>query len=237
MLTLRQVFSGISLLAAASAAQAAIITLNGDHFTVTYDEALVSPLFGSGALSGSLDTLYFQPTAFNAFGAGASAATKASLQFTVAVDSGYAFAGLAFSEWGNYFLSDGGSASAAAVVQATNSATSDSGTLNLTPGSPLDVAGGTANWALSGLISPTGLGSPQSLLVSLGDQVGVDPSAGGLGYIEKNYVGFRIMTQAQSVPEPSTGALLFGGVLAALLAGRRPLGGPLKKRIEDSRKA
>src|SRR5574340_182041 len=116
---LRHVFWGLGMLAAANFAHAALIPIQGDHFTLTYDDAQVGP-YDQGFLSGSQDTVYFLPTQLNAFSGGAPASTSASLQVTLTIDAGYGYAGLAFAEWGDYFLSGGGSVDAVASLQALN---------------------------------------------------------------------------------------------------------------------
>ena len=74
--------------------------------------------------------------------------------------------------------------------------------------------------ALAGLLGPAGLDSPQTLQITLDNALTSEPSQ-GVGLIRKTYVGFRIETRPNAVPEPSALALMLGGVLAAVLAGRR----------------
>lgn len=219
MQSIRQIVLGLGLLAAANLAQAALITLDGDHFSVTYDDAQVG-LYNQGQLSGSLDTVYFLPTTFVAVTGGAPATTQAVLQFTLNIDPGYSFAGLGFAENGNYFLSGGGLVRAAANLQAVNPDTLANATLALSSDDALTRIGATTSWALAGLLGPAGLDSPQTLQITLDNALTSEPSQ-GVGLIRKTYVGFRIETRANAVPEPSALALMLGGVLAAVLAGRR----------------
>lgn len=221
MLPLRKVLVSLSLslLAVANVALAAPITLQGDHFTVTYDSAQAG-LYKDGLLSGSLDTVYFLPTAFVAVTGGAPATVQAALQFTLDIDPGYIFDGLAFSENGNYFLSKGGQVGATADLQVVNLDTLASDGLLLTSGA-LGQTGGGTTWELSGLLGPQGFGAAQSLQVTLDDTLTSQPVQ-GIGLIRKSYVGFHIQTrEAQTVPEPSGLALMLAGMLAALLIGRR----------------
>jgi hypothetical protein len=225
MLTIKRIVLGLSLLTVAHVSLAAPITLNGDHFTVTYDDAQAG-LYGQGFVAGSLDTVYFQPSAFAAFSGGSPASTAASLQLSFSVDPGYTFAGISFTERGDYFLLGQGGVDVAAGVQAVNAATAASSLLNLAPGMPLSQTGSSTAWELSGNLATAGLGMPQTLLVTLDNALFASAAAGSLAFIQKTYVGFQIVTVAQpiSVPEPAGWTLLLAGMLAALLAGRLRLG-------------
>ena len=219
MLSLRKATLILGLCSSASLVHATPIVLNADHFSVSYDDTQAGP-YKQGLLSGSQDTVYFLPTQLYAFSGGAPVRTAASLQLTLTIDAGYSFAGLAFAEWGDYFLSAGGSVDAAASLQALNLSTLASSTLDLTPGAPLSQAGLSTHWELGGVLSPLGLGAPQTLRLTLSNELTAAP-ADGIGFIQKTYAGFRVMTAPQAVPEPSSWTLLVAGMLAALLGGRR----------------
>lgn len=220
MLPIKQTIIGAGLMMAAGLAQAGMISITGDHFTFRYDEAQISPLYKQALLSGSQDTVYFLPTAFTAVTGGAPATSQAGLQFTLSIDPGYVFAGLAFAENGNYFLSNGGFVGASASLQAVNLVTSATGGLALDSGKALDHAGATTSWELAGLLGPQGLGAVQDLQISLDNALTSAPTQ-GIGLIRKTYVGFRVHTREQAVPEPSGLALMLGGMFAAMLAARR----------------
>lgn len=210
----------LGLLALANVVVAAPITLTGDHFTVSYESTQTGP-YNQGLLSGSQDTVYFQPTTFSALSGGSPASTQGLLQLTFTIDAGYTLAGLTFAERGDYFLFGGGSVNVAASVLAVNPANSASALLSLAPGSPLSQIGGSTPWALTGSIFPVGLDSPQTLVVNLDNTLTANAAQGSLGFIQKTYAGFQVLTRPAAVPEPSSGLLLLAGLLAALLAGGR----------------
>lgn len=218
---IKKTLAGFALALACGFAQAGVISLNGDHFSISYDEALVDPLYKTALLSGSQDTVYFLPTKFAALTGGAPASTQAGLQFTVAINPGYSFAGVEFRESGDYFLSAGGTVGVDAGLQLVNLDTSETVLLDLS--SPaFDSVGASTAWLLAGTVGSAALGQPQMLQVGLDNTLKSEP-ANGLGFIESTYVGFRILTKANAVPEPSGLALLLGGALAAWVARRRSL--------------
>lgn len=219
MLSFRKAFLAFGLLSVVNVAGATPIVLDGDHFSVTYDDAQVG-VYRQGQLSGSLDTVYFLPTTFAAASGGAPVTRQAGLQFTLSIDPGYVFDGLAFAQNGNYFLSNAGLVDASASLQAVNLDSLVLTTLNLGSAGTLSQAGTTATWGLAGLLGPQGLDTAQLLQVSLDSTLTSGPVQ-GLGFIQSTYVGFRVQTRAQAVPEPSALALVLVGALAAVTAGRR----------------
>lgn len=229
MLPFRKVLLGLSLLAVAHASSAALITLDAERFSVTYDDAQAG-LYGQGFLSGSLDTIYFQPSTFSALSGGSPASTPASLQLTFTINPGYTFAGLNFAERGDYFLFGGGTVGVDASIQAVNVDTAASVIHNLTSAVPLDITGNSIPWEMTGSLV-AGLGLPQTLQVTLDNELFASAPEGELSFIQKTYVGFQIVAVTQPVPEPSTWALLLAGMLAALLTGRQRMRMPSGARF------
>lgn len=219
MLKLRKAFLVLGLLSLVSVAEASPIVLAGDHFTVTY-ESTQTGLYKQGFMAGSLDTVYFQPNSFTAFSSGAPASTQGLLNLTFTIDSGYTFAGLSFTERGNYFLRNGGAVNVVTGVQQANSA---SPLLSLTPGSPLSSTGRSTPWEMTGAVSLPNLGAQQTLTITLDNTLFASSSGPGLGFIQTTYAGFQVMTRKApaSVPEPSSVALVLIGMVAAILIGRR----------------
>lgn len=220
---IRKISLGLGLLFAVGGGHAAPITLTASQFSVTYDSSL-GTLYGPGFLSGSLDTVYFQPTAFAALSGGTPASTQETLQLTFTAKPGYAFTGFTFTERGDYFIFGQAALDVAAIVTAVNPAVAGPAMFSLSPGSPLDQTMNSTPWALSGSVG--GLAGAQTLLVTLDNTLFADAPSGSLGFIQKTYAGFRMDTVATpaAVPEPSSWSLLLIGMLGALLvgAGRRP---------------
>jgi hypothetical protein len=221
MLSFRQAFLTLGLLAFANVAQATPIVEHSDpyHFSFTYDDAQTG-LYKQGYLSGSLDTVYFQPTAFSAFSGGTAAGKQSSLQLEFNIDPGYVFTGLEFTGRGSYFLSGGGSVNVTFSVQATNQAAGgDLVLLDLAPGSPLAQTG-SHFWEISGPLSLLSLGTPQTIRIDLDTELLSTP-VNGLGFIRNTYAGFRVTTAAApaAVPEPASWALILIGLMAATFAG------------------
>lgn len=170
MLSFRKAFLililGLLFIAGANVAQATPTTLNAGHFSVTYDD-IQAGLYKQGALSRSLDTVYFQPNTLTALSGGRQVSTQTSFHLTLTIDPGFTFAGLSRTERGDYFRLDGRAINAVASVHPVNPATLDAAVLNLAPGSPLVQTMGSTPWELTGGFARLGLGAPQTLLVTL----------------------------------------------------------------------
>lgn len=219
MPALQNVLLALGLFSAAGLAHATPIVLDGDHFSIAYDDAQAG-VYRQGQLSGSLDTSYFLPTNFAVATVSPFANMQAGLQFTLTIDPGYVFDGLAFAQNGNYFLSNAGQVGASASLQARDLDTSATTTLALDSADALTATGLTTGWALQGLLDANGLDGARTLQISLDSTLTSEPVQ-GLGFIQSTYVGFRVQTRAHAVPEPSGLALMLVGGLAAVAGGRR----------------
>lgn len=229
MLTFHKIFLGLSLFAVANATLAAPITLDGGHFTVSYDSSQAD-IYGGGTVSGSGDTVFFTPTQFKTSSGSGPASVSSALTLTFTIDSGYAFTGFSYLESGDYFLLDGAAVDVAASVNAVNAATLASSSLALSPGVALDAVTSFANfrttdWVLSGDLSLLGLGEPSILQITLDNTLYASTPDAGYGFIEKKLVGLSIVTEQAlprvSVPEPASWTLLLAGMMAALSIGNR----------------
>jgi len=224
MLSFPKAFLALGLLSVANLAQAAIIELNADHFSVTYETDQLGP-YAQGIVSDSQDTVYFNSNSFKATAPGAQGVASVLLRLTLTIDPGYTFAGLSFTERGNYYLYGDGAVNVETVVTLADLATPDSAVLNLATGSSLDVIQQLTLWELGGVLGPVGPDAPQTLMITL-DSTLFSSASAGLAFIQNTYAGFQVMTEPAAVPEPSSWALLLAGILAALLVGRRKVHTP-----------
>lgn len=225
MMQLRKAILILGLLSVASAAEAVPIELDGNGFTVSYEPGATG-LYKQGALSGSLDTVFFWPNDFSAFSGGGAVTTQASplvLKFTIKQD--FVFDTLWFTERGDYTLIGDGQVGVTTGVEAVNAATSASAALNLSAGSLFSQTDGSTDWELGGSLSSADLGAPRSFTLTLDNTLTADATDGIMGYIQKTYVKFRVSTQRAeqptTVPEPASWLLLLVGAAAAVLVGGR----------------
>ncbi len=222
MMQLRQAILILGLLSVASVAKAVPIELDGNGFTVQYESGATG-LYKQGELSGSLDTVYFWPNTFSATSGGGAVTTQASLVLNFTIKPGFVFDTLWFTEGGDYSLFGDSQVGVATGVEAVNAATSASASLNLSSGSLFSQTGGSTDWELGGSLTSADLGAAQSFTLTLDNTLTAD-ATGGLGYIQKTYAGFRVLTQRAepaTVPEPASGLLLLVGAAAAVLVGGR----------------
>lgn len=209
---------------------AAPITLSGDHFSVTYDDASTG-FYGVGAVA-LPNTVFFTPTGFDASTgvAGGSDIAAASLALRLTLDAGYALTGVTLTERGDYLLLGSGTVAVDAdlsiseVAQPGNAlslALSPAGSLNLI-GSP------THNWMLSGALTTTSLGAASSFDIVLDNTLRAANTARGLSFIEKKFTGLQFQVartgNPATVPEPGALMLILAGWLAWMgLARKRRL--------------
>jgi len=219
MMSLRKSFLLLGLLSWVNVAQAAIIELDGDRFSVSYDDTQTG-LYKQGYVSGLLDTVYFLPNTLSVQSNGSLVTNPTQLQLTLTIDPGYVFSGLSFTERGDYYLLRSGDVDVAASVRLLNPDTADTAELILASG-VLSQTRQTTPWELSGSLAPAALGASQTWLITLDNELFATAPTGGLGFIQKTYAGFQIATRPADVPEPSGLALLLAGGIAALLARRQ----------------
>jgi len=209
-------------------AQAAIVTVDGAYFDISYDDSLVG-LFGTPAIFG--DEIKWFPSGSPGFTASTSTRdttvfTNSTFAFTIAADPGYVLTGGALAEAGDYFMFGEGS-----QVDAT-------GQLRMTSLDPLapTVVGAitpstfsaaqfpgvvTKNWDASASVSvaATTLAnvSIQNILIAYaGDMTGPRGA-----FIEKKEATLSVAVAA--IPEPSTWAMLGLGIgmIGFALRGKR----------------
>lgn len=234
---------GACALAASSlGSQAALVTVPGTHFDLTYDTTQLG-LFGAPTLSG--DSLFFSLSPFNVSsvnGAGVFTQNSTIAGLVLTARSGYQFASFSLSESGSYMVS--GAYSEVVLtgkLQAFNTAaslsTQTAASLGIAPNTPLTLNDGVSHdWSAAARIDSTT--APVSNLFSAARNViGSNPNAVGLSitngleaytedpqsnaFIEKRpSLGVRLDVVALApVPVPPALALLGAGL--ACLAGLR----------------
>lgn len=199
-------------------AHAAMQTLIGSDFDITYDDALTG-LFGSASLVGS--TIFFTPTTFKAEslnGAGFVTATQ-TVNFRVTAHTGLDFSSISVSEAGDYklrgtnsFVNVGGQVRAFDVanpfVQLTN---------NITATAPLTINdGANHDWTATAALNLASFATATTINVALEDllEAYTEPTDIGpkLAFIEKKFAGVAINIVTTPVPEANTWAMMIAGL-------------------------
>lgn len=225
----KRYLAGIALAASVPlSASAAIVTLDGDYFDVSYDDALVG-LFGTPMIVG--DAIKFFPSGNPGFTAKTTTSdttiiTNSTIALSITADAGWTLTGGSLWEAGDYLVFGGGS-----VVAAT-------GQLRMTP---LDPSGSTlidpitasnafvpatfpnlatTNWeATAGVTLDDAANSAnvsiQNILVAY---AGGDAGPKG-AFIEKKEVVLTV--GVAPIPEPATWATMATGAILLGFALRR----------------
>jgi len=241
--------SRASVLAALAActfcAHAALVTLTGTDFDLTYDTAKLG-LFGVPTLAGN--SLFFTFSGFVAEslnGAGVVSRNSTISGLVLTAKNGFQFGAFDLAEFGDYRLNGSGSTvqvngQLRAFNVASSINTQTTANLALAAGSSLSINdGGLYNWnALARIDASTApqtvpaiFGAPTNVIESRAREVGItienqltaytDSQASGLrqAFIEKKFAGVQMTVSP--VPLPPSVALLAAGLTAALWVVRR----------------
>lgn len=226
-------------------AQAALVTLSGTDFDLTYDTTKLG-LFGAPTLAGN--SIFFT---FNAFAAeslnGAGVVTQNSTVsgLVLKAKNGFEFGAFDLAEFGDYKLNGSGSSvqvsgqlRAFSIASAINTQTAAN--LSLAPGSSLNLNDGLLHdWAALARIDantqpqsvPPVFGVPTNVIQARAREVGLtienqltaftDPQSAGLrqAFIEKKFAGVQMTVSP--VPLPPSVALMAAGLAAGLWLVRR----------------
>lgn len=205
-----------AFLFAALSAQAFAATnmLDGDHFTITYDDAVVG-LFGAPSLVNS--NLVFGniggSPGFSAQTASGIKFTNSTFAFTITADQGYALSGFNLYEAGDYALLGNDSAVLVGGQLRVKPVGVSAITSQISTTAPLTaktsfMSYATTDWEAHASVIPTT--ALTSATVSIQNILGAYVPAAGYAFIEKKNVelGF-ILT---SVPEPESYAMLLAGL-------------------------
>jgi hypothetical protein len=215
-----------------SGAQAAQVTLPGDHFDVTYDDSLKG-LFGTPQLIG--DVLYWFPSGSPGFsaqvsGADGLAVTNSTFALLVTAKPTWQLTGAGLSEGGDYYFFGSGSAgvSASGQLRMTSvdpAAATVSGSItavgSFSPNSLLDFS--TKDWSASASVSLAGPSNRANVSI---ENILAAWAAGGAflqsAFIEKKEVSLSIGVSL--VPEVQPVAMFLAGLGVVGWLARRRLG-------------
>jgi len=212
-------------------AQAAIVTVDGDYFDISYDDSLVG-LFGTPAIFG--DEIKWFPSGSPGFSAKVTAAdnlvvTSSTFALKITADDGYWLAGSSLVEGGDYFFfgdgQDGVSASGqlrmTSLVPAASTVTSNIvPTAAFTENAALDFQ--TKNWSAAAVVA---LSAPStSANVSIQNILAAWAAGGAplqAAFIEKKELTLSV--SVVPIPEPETWAMFGLGVGMIGFALRRKM--------------
>jgi hypothetical protein len=193
---------------------AATKTLDGDHFTITYDEAVIG-LFGAPSLVNS--SLVFGniggSPGFAAQTASGIKFTNSTFAFTITADQGYKLSGFNLFEAGDYAVIGGDSAVLVGGQLRVKPVGVSAMTSQITATAPLSaktsfLSYATTDWeAHASVVPATAL---TSATVSIENILGAYVPAAGYAFIEKKNVELGFMLSA--VPEPESYAMLLAGL-------------------------
>lgn len=216
----------VLLLALGSAqANAATVTLDGEHFTISYDTAVLG-LFGTPLLVDS--SLVFAPGGSPGFSAQSGNGfdfTNSTFSFTIAADPGYKLTGFNLFEAGDYFLIGSSSQVSVGGQLRVKPLGGSALTAAISPVAPLTIQTGfplftTSNWEAAASVSPTNpLGSA---VVSIENILGAfsPVGQGGYAFVEKKNIELGFVLTP--IPEPESYAMLLAGLgLMGFVARRR----------------
>jgi hypothetical protein len=228
---------------AALPANAALISVTGPNFTVSFDDAQAGYAF-FGRPTVAWNTVFFTPSDYVAESLNGEGSAGSSVAFSFHVDAvdGIGLFQLLTSDRGDYRLSgDGSSVSVTGSVHAFSESISLDANLVVSPGTPLDVADGALKpWLAMGALNLEALsrsGFTDSASITLTRTLtaftvpGVEPS---LAFIQQKFAATRIDFQLRPTavtPVPAPDSL----VLVCSALGTLVLGTQLQARCARSR--
>ncbi|MBX3680377.1 PEP-CTERM sorting domain-containing protein [Cognatazoarcus halotolerans] len=209
---------------AAGGAHAAMQTLDGVGFDITYDDAALG-LFGSPSLIDN--SLFFAPSGspgFSAQTASGFAFTNSTFAFQISADPGYVLTAFTLVEEGDYFyfgegsgVDVGGQLRVKPLVPLAESMTSaieaDTGIMNTT----LSIA--THNWSSMSVVETAGIEKANVSIENLLAAYSYTTSGPSYAFIEKK--GVELAVGVAAVPEPESYALMLAGIGMIGMAARR----------------
>jgi MYXO-CTERM domain-containing protein len=240
-----------ALVALAAPAQAALVTITGTNFDVTYDDALLG-LYSAPTLSG--DTLFFTINNFRAeslngqglrtAATGVSATSSSVSGLVLTAKNGFRFGAFDLAAFGDYLLVGTGSSVTAGGLLTVVNATGQSPALAaqtatariLLPTAPLTVNNGQPqNWVGTARVDgttapvlPGGLNviasNPDAVGIVIGSQLTAFTSPIGVG-AKQALIEEKfsgLQMTVTPVPVPAAGVVMALGLAALALLRRRP---------------
>ena len=230
----------------AAPALAALVTVTGTHFDLTYDDTKLG-LFGAPTLVG--DSLFFTFSGFAASsldGAGTAVTNSTVSGLVLTAKDGYQFGALSLAEFGDYILTGSGSVvQVQGQLRAFNVAnsifTQTTSALQVSGATPLTLADGQSHdWVAGATIDagtapvPTPFGPSTNVILSQPGAMGVTieniltayTDAQGSGprtaFVEKKFAGVQLDVKPLTpVPLPAAAWLLAIGLVSGAAGLRR----------------
>lgn len=221
--------AAVFLLAIAAAqANAATVTLDGEHFTISYETEVLG-LFGTPELIDS--TLVFAPGGTPGFSARTSNGigfTNATFSFKIAADPGYKITGFNLLEAGDYFLVGSSSEVSLSGQLRVKPVGTSALTAPIVNAAPLTTQTSfqsftTTDWEAAASVSPTT--SLSSAKVSIENMFYSFASSSQRGYAFIEMKNVELGFVLTPIPEPASYAMLLAGLgMMGFVARRRSQG-------------
>lgn len=222
--------AAVFLLAIAAAqANAATVTLDGEHFTISYETEVLG-LFGTPELIDS--TLVFAPGGTPGFSAKTSDGivfTNATFSFKIAADPGYKITGFNLHEAGDYFLVGSSSEVSLSGQLRVKPVGTSALTAPIVTAAPLTTTHTsfrsfpTTDWEAAASVSPTTSLSTAKVSIENMFYSFASSSQRGYAFIEMKNVELGFVLTP--IPEPASYAMLLAGLgMMGFVARRRSQG-------------
>jgi len=209
---------------AASGANAAIQTLDGVGFDISYDDAALG-LFGTPSLVGN--SLFFAPSGSPGFSAQTASGfdfTNSTFAFQITADPGYMLTAFTLVEEGDYFyFGDGAGVAVGGQLRVkslaplsatmTSAIEADTSIMN----APLSIA--THNWSSFSSIDAGNIEKANVSIENLLAAYSYTETGPSYAFIEKK--GVELAVSVAAVPEPEAYALMLAGLGMIGMAARR----------------
>lgn len=230
--------SAASVMGAAAPAQAAIVTVGGPSFDLTYDDALLGP-YGTPTVVGNDVFFTTVSLAVQQLATGSSTLDSLLEGIVITMRGPLVLDSLAVSVLGDYYL-DGSGASVGVTGRllahdaSSPATTRTQGALEVDASTPLTVVGTNTDWRASARVDAgtaveagqtnVFLAGARSIGVSLGTELIASLGSGSgfrEAFIEQKFTGLRLSVGATPVSAPGTATLLLVALAAAALLRRR----------------